>query len=39
MKLLDVRELEELLLEAGFSDVRVDENCEKSWICGIGRKY
>jgi ubiquinone/menaquinone biosynthesis C-methylase UbiE len=38
MTLLSVHEHSELFSNAGYSDVRIIEECAKGWICGIGRK-
>ncbi len=38
MTLHTVEEFGEVLREAGFVDVKVDENYQECWICGIGRK-
>ena len=39
MTLLTVDEHYELFKNAGFSDVRIFEEQDKGWICGIGRKH
>ena len=33
-----VSELDEILTRGGYSDVRVFEESDEGWICGIGRK-
>jgi SAM-dependent methyltransferase len=33
-----VNELREIFLRAGYSEVQMFEECNRSWICGIGRK-
>ena len=38
MKLLSVDEHRELFSDAGYSDVRIIEERDKGWICGIGKK-
>lgn len=38
MKLLTIAEHESLLMDAGFTDVRVDEDRAKGWICATGMK-
>jgi len=38
MKLLSVEEHRELLAHAGFSEVQVEIEAEKGWICGVGGK-
>jgi ubiquinone/menaquinone biosynthesis C-methylase UbiE len=38
MTLLSVDEHRELFTSAGYSDVRVIEERDKGWICGVGRK-
>lgn len=38
MTLLSVDEHRELFAKAGYSDVKVVEERDKGWICGIGRK-
>jgi len=38
LKLLSVEEHRELLAHAGFSEVQVEIEAEKGWICGVGGK-
>jgi SAM-dependent methyltransferase len=38
MTLHTVREFEEVLREVGFSDVKMNENYQEGWICGVCRK-
>lgn len=38
MKLLSVDEHRELFINAGFSDVKIFEERDKGWICGVGQK-
>lgn len=38
MTLHTVEEFGEVLREAGFFDVKVDDNYQKGWICGVCRK-
>ena len=38
LKMLSVEEHRELLASAGFSDIQVEVEPTKGWICGVGRK-
>jgi SAM-dependent methyltransferase len=38
MTLHTIEEFGEVMREAGFSDVKVDENYQEGWICGVCRK-
>ena len=38
MTLLDIDEHRALLTNAGYSEVQIIEECDKGWMCGIGRK-
>lgn len=38
MAIMDVRQHETMLVDAGFADVVVDENAERGWICVLGTK-
>lgn len=38
MMLLDVEEHRDLFAKAGYSNIRIIEERDKGWICGIGRK-
>lgn len=38
MKFLSVEEHRDLFTEAGYSDIRIIEQSNKGWICGVGKK-
>ena len=38
MTLLDVEGHRELFARTGYSNIEVFEECDKGWICGVGRK-
>ena len=38
MKLLTINEHREMLASAGCTDVRIEAQANKGWICGIGKK-
>ena len=38
MVVLSVNEHREIFAKAGYTDIQITEECEKGWICAVGRK-